>query len=54
MPTTSNRYETVGPDSLDIAAFGSFQMEDGTVVYDREADSAWIHSTVAVDLPDAC
>lgn len=53
MHTTAREYETVGPDAVDIGAYGCFEMDGGVVVYDREGDSAWIHATASVDLSDA-
>lgn len=53
MSTSIQEYRTVGPDAIDIGGFGSFEMNDGTVVYDRGGDNAWIHSTAAVDLLNA-
>lgn len=50
---TTGEYGTVGVDAVDIASFGSFRTDGGLVVYDRDGDGAWLHSTASVDLSDA-
>lgn len=39
-----------GTDAVDVARYVSFEMDDSVVVYDRETDGGWVHSTVFVAL----